>query len=109
MKKLVFIVGIALLQMGCATVPQSKAIQAAAERGEYEGINKDSDFSVTFPSSHSGPFSSVDILNFQTNNGESKDSDMSAIMGKSRITGEWEVLMFFTNKDGSWFVMPKNK
>jgi len=108
MKKLVFIVGVALLQMGCATVPQSKAIQAAFERGEYEGINKDSVFSVTFPSSHSGPFSSVDILNFfQTNNGESKDSDMSAIMGKSRKTGEWEVLMIFTNKDGSWYVMPK--
>ena len=107
MKKLVFIVGVALLQMGCATVPQSKAIQSAAELGEYEGLNKDSVYSVTFPALHPGPFSTVDMLNFQASNGKSEDNDMSAIMGKSRKTGEWEVLMIFTHKDGNWLMLPK--
>ncbi len=31
MKKLIFIASVALLQFGCATVPQSNAIQSAVE------------------------------------------------------------------------------
>ena len=103
------IIAATLLQIGCATAPQTEAVQAAAVRSEYDGINKDSQFFITFPASRSGPFSSVDLLNFQIANGEFKDNDMSAIVGKSRKTGEWEVLMLFSNKDGNWVMLPKNK
>lgn len=109
MKKSAFILTVTLLQAACAVVPQSGAIQTAAERGEYAGINTDSKFSVMFPASHSGPFSSVDVLNFQVETGKSGERDMSAIMGKSLKIGEWEVLMLFTKKDGQWVEMKKNK
>ncbi len=35
MKKLLFNVGVILLQIGCATIPQSEAIQTAVERNQY--------------------------------------------------------------------------
>ncbi len=109
MKKLIFIASVALLQFGCATVPQSNAIQSAVEWGSYDGINKDSEFYVTVPASHSGPYSSVSSFNFQMRDGKFKEKDVSAILGKSRKTGEWEVLMLLTKKDGHWAVLPKKK
>lgn len=109
MKSLVFIVSIVLLQAGCAIVPQSEAIQVAFERGEYEGINKDSKFYVSVPASHSGPYSSVDLFNFQSGDEKFKDKEMSAILGKSRKTGEWEALIILIKVDGSWVALPKNK
>jgi hypothetical protein len=109
MKKLIFAITIILLQTGCSVVPKSEAIQAAVEREEYDGINKDSDFYVTVPSSHSGPYSSVDQMNFQIDNGKDIGRHTSAIMGKSRKTGEWEVLLLMTNKNGSWTELQKNK
>ncbi|HED39927.1 MAG TPA: hypothetical protein ENJ13_05810 [Chromatiales bacterium] len=108
MKTPVSIIAIALLQIGCATISQSDAIQVAAERGKFDGINKYTEFYVTLPSSHSGPFSDVELLNFQVANGSFKDSDMSAVMGKSRETKEWELLMLFSSKgDGHWAVLPE--
>lgn len=107
MRKLVFFIGATLLQIGCTTVPQSRAIQAVVERGDYEGVNKDDRFYVTVPASHPGPFSSVDMLNFKTGDKKFRDGEMSAILGKSRKTGEWEVLMLMGNKNGSWVTLPR--
>ena len=109
MKKIMLILGVSLVQVGCAAIPQSKAIEAAAERGEYEGLDKDSNFYSTFPASHSGPYSSVDLFNFRTGDGQLKDKKMSAILGKSEKTGEWEILMLMTNVSGQWTVLPINK
>ncbi|MDO6528241.1 hypothetical protein Q4519_21535 [Motilimonas sp. 1_MG-2023] len=109
MKTLVFIVSLVLLQTGCSIVPQSEAIQVAFERGEYEGVNKDSGFYVTVPAAHSGPYSSVDLFNFQSGDEKFKDKEMSAVLGKSRKTGEWEVLIILTKVDGAWVALPKNK
>lgn len=107
MKKLIAIVSAVLLQTACAMVPQTDAIQAAIERGQFEGADENSDFYITVPASHSGPYSSVDLINFQTGVGEIKDSDMSAVMAKSRQTGEWEVLVLLTREDGRWTVLQK--
>lgn len=109
MKKLMLIVSAVLMQAGCAVMPQSDAVQVAVERGEYQGLNKDSNLYVTVPASHSGPYSAVDLFNFQTDDEEFKGKKMSAIVGKSKETGEWAVLTLFQQVNGDWLVVPKNK
>ncbi len=109
MKKLIFIICAALLQFGCAIAPQSKAVQSAIEQGEYEGVSKDSKFYVTVPASHSGPYSSVDLFNFQVGDGKLEDKDMSAVLAKSNKTGKWKVLKLLTKVNGHWVELPKNK
>lgn len=98
---------VALLQSACALVPKTQAIQGAVEQGTFEGADKASGFHVTVPASHSGPYTSVDVLNFQTGESDSANQDMTAVMGKSRATGDWEVLVLLKREKSQWIPLPK--
>jgi len=109
MKKLALIFMIVLLQSACAIAPKGKAVRYAADEGLFKGLDKNSKLSISFPSPHSGPYASVDQLNFQINKGEEKEKNASAIVGKSRKTGTWEVIEISTNENGKWVKLPKNE
>jgi hypothetical protein len=107
MKQLILITIIAISQFGCSIAPKANAVKAASEQNEYVGLDKNSEFSVSVPSSHSGPYSSIDQFNFQIEKGMYNDYEATAIMGKSRKTETWEVLVFMINENGSWIELPR--
>ncbi len=109
MKKTLFVIVVAVLQFGCAISNQVDAVQASIEQNEYVGLDEKSEYSVTLPSSHSGPYKSVDQLNFEIGKEGDKDKQASAILGKSRKTGRWETLIILVNENGEWVELPKSK
>ena len=107
MKKLTLILTILLSLSGCAIAPKGDAIRTAADRSAFEGLDKNSKFSISLPSPHSGPYGSIDQFNFKIEEGKYKDKDASAIIGKSRKTEKWEVLMVMINESGEWIKLSK--
>jgi len=107
MKKIIFAAVVLLYLSGCAISSKIEAVSAAVDRSEFEGLNKDSTFSISMPSSHSGPYSSLDQLNFNIEEGKYKGTNASAIIGQSRNTGRWEVLMVLVDESGRWVKLSK--
>ena len=107
MKKITIIIIVTLFQFGCAVVPKTEAVQSSADRNEFKGIDKNSKFSISFPSPHSGPYSSIDQFNFQIEDGMYKGYKATAILGKPRKTEVWKVLMVMVNESGNWIELPR--
>jgi len=107
MKKFIFIFTVILFQSGCAIPLKIDAVNAAVDQREFEGLDKNSQFSISLPASHSGPYASVDQLNFTIEEGKYKGKNASALMGKSRKTNVWEVLMIMVNENEKWITLPK--
>jgi len=108
MKRIIWLLTVISLLNGCSTVTKTKAVQSAVDQGIFKNIDRDSTFSITVPSAHSGAYKSVDQLNFIINDKNDKAQNASAILGKSRKTGEWEVLRILVNHDGQWSTLPLN-
>jgi len=109
MKKLltlVGVIGVCVFLAGCATPSQAKAIRWAANAGTIQGMDTNTVFAVSFPNDHSGPYSSVDELNVKIKEGTYKGKYVSFILGRSRETGEWEVLRTLVNENGKWKALP---
>ncbi len=107
MKKIMFIAVVLLYLSGCAISSKIEAVSTAVERSEFKGLNKDSKFSISMSSSHSGAYSSIDQLNFNIEEGKYKGKNASAIIGQSRSTGTWEVLVVLIDESGRWIKLPK--
>jgi len=108
MKKFVLVIFIVLLQTGCAMAPKVHAIRSAADDSRFQGMDNNTRLAVSIPSAHSGPYGSIDQFNFTIQEGRYKDQNASAIMGKSRRTGEWEVLMMMVDQNGKWISLTKS-
>ena len=91
-----------ILLSGCAMSSQMDSIRKVADQKQFQGIDKNTQFSVSFPSAHSGPYKSVDQLNFIIEEGEHKGKNASALLVKSQKTGEWEVFSVMVEEDGRW-------
>ena len=102
---LVFIIIFSL--SGCAIAPKADAIRKVADQNVFKNIDKDTKFSISLPSPHSGPYSSVDQLNFKIEEGKYKGVNASAFVGKSRKTEEWEVLVVMIEENGEWINLLK--
>ncbi len=107
MKKMTLVIAILFYLSGCAIAPKSDAVRTAADRSEFEGLNKDSKFSISMPSTHSGPYGSIDQLNFSIEEGKYKGKNASAIIAQSKSTETWEVLMILINENDRWIKLPK--
>lgn len=107
MKKSALILMVVLFLSGCAIAPKGGAIRTAADRNVFEGLDKNSTFSISFPSPHSGPYESIDQFNFKIEEGKYKNKNASAIIGKSRKTEKWEVLIVMINESGEWIQLSK--
>jgi len=107
MNKITIVLMVIFYLSGCAIVPKGQAIRTAADENQFEGLNKNSKFSVSLPSTHSGPFRSIDQLNFKIEGGPNEGKNASAIIGKSRSTGTWEVLVIMINENGKWLKLSK--
>jgi len=107
MRKIIFVAVALLYLSGCAISSKIEAVNAAADRSEFEGINKNSTFSISIPSSHSGPYSSIDQLNFNIEGGKYIGKNASAIVGQSRNTGKWEVLVILVDENSRWIELSK--
>lgn len=107
MKKLMLVVMAVFYLSGCAIAPKADAVRTAADRSEYKGLDENTKFSVSLPSLHSGPYESIEQLNFRIDEGEYKDKNASAIIGKSRSAGIWEVLMIMVDENGRWIKLPR--
>jgi hypothetical protein len=103
---LVGVIGVCVCLTGCATPSQARAIRWAANAGTIQGMDTNTVFAVSFPSDHSGPYSSVDDFNVTINKGTYKGKQVSFILGRSRETGEWEVLRTLVNENGKWKAIP---
>jgi len=108
MKKFIFIFTVILFQSGCAMPLKTEAVRAAADQSKFEGLDKNAQFSISLPASHSGPYASVDQLNFNIAAGKYKGKNASALIGKSRKTDAWEVLMIMVNKNEKWITLPES-
>ena len=104
-----FILLIVILQTGCAMAPKVHAVRHAADHNRFKGLDSNTRLAVSIPGAHSGPYGSVDQFNFTVQQGEYKDKNASAIMGRSRKTGEWEVLILMIDQDGQWISVPKTE
>jgi len=107
MKNVALIFLVVFYLSGCAIAPKGDAIRTAADRSVFEGLDKFSKFSISFPSPHSGPYGSIDQFSFKIEEGKYKDKNASAIIGESRKTGAWEVLVVMINENGKWIKLPK--
>jgi len=107
-KKFMLILTVVLSQSGCAISSKIDAVNTAADQKKFEGIDKNTRFSISLPASHSGPYTSIDQLNFNIEEGEYKGKNASALMGKSRKTETWEVLMIMIDENGKWITLPKS-
>ena len=107
MKILTLVFIVILYLSGCAITHQADAVRTAADRSEFEGLDENSRFSISLPGTHSGPYESIDQLNFRIEKGKYKDKNASAIIGKSRKTGTWEVLMVMIDENRKWVKLPK--
>lgn len=104
-KFILFIMAVFYLS-GCSIAPKADAVRSAVDQGEFKGLDKYSKFSISLPSSHSGPYAEIDQLNFKIDEGMYKDKNASAILGKSEGTEEWDVLMIMVDNDGKWIELP---
>lgn len=105
--RLVLIIILVLLS-GCATPRQVSAISKAAALNRFQGIDDKTTFSVSFPSTHSGPYQSVDLFNFTIEEGDHQGKNSSAILVKPKGTGEWEVFAIFLQQDEKWVKLDTN-
>lgn len=101
--RIFFILGILLIS-GCALPKKIDSIQKAADANEFQGIDGETKFSISFPNTHSGPYESVDQINF-TIEGE---KNASALVAKLPETGTWEVLTIMVEEDGQWITIPRS-
>jgi len=72
MKKLTPMLAAALYLSGCAIAPRGDAIRTAVDQGLFEGLDKNSRFSISIPAPHSGPYRSVEQFNFIIEEGSIK-------------------------------------
>jgi len=107
MKKFTLFLTAVLSLSGCAVAPKGDAIRTAADQGLFEGLDKNSRFSISIPAPHSGPYGSVEQFNFKIEEGKYKDKDASAIIGKSKNTEKWDVLLVMINESGKWIKLSK--
>ncbi len=107
MKSRALIFMVVFFLSGCAIAPKADAVRKAADQNEFKNLDKDSKFSISLPGPHSGPYSSVDQLNFKIEEGKHKGKNASAFIAKSRKTGAWEVLMIMVEENGEWARLPK--
>ncbi|VAW87767.1 hypothetical protein MNBD_GAMMA16-237 [hydrothermal vent metagenome] len=108
MKKFILILIVVLSQSGCAISSKIDAVNIAADQKKFEGIDQNTRFSISLPASHSGPYASIDQLNFNIEEGKYKGKNASALMGKSKKTETWEVLIIMIDEDGKWVTLPKS-
>ncbi|VAX01738.1 hypothetical protein MNBD_GAMMA19-218, partial [hydrothermal vent metagenome] len=99
---------VVLSQSGCAISSKIDAVNTAADQKKFEGIDKNTQFSISFPASHSGPYASIDQLNFNIEEGKYKGTNASALIGKSRKTETWEVLIIMIDENGKWITLPES-
>ena len=107
MKKLTLILTVILSLSGCAIAPKVDAVRTAVDRSAFKGLDKNSKFSISFPSSHSGRYDSIDQLNFKIEGGKYKGNNASALVVKSKDSKVWEVLMVMVEENGKWVNLPK--
>jgi len=91
----------------CATSAQMGAIRKEVNKNKLEGVDGKTKFGLSYPSSHSGAYESVDILNFTVSSGKFKGKNASALLGKSHKTGNWEVLRIMIESNGIWVSLSK--
>lgn len=92
---------------GCNMAPKVHAVRNASDNGLFQGLDKNTRLSMSYPGAHSGPYGSLDQLNFNIEDGRHQGKKASAIVGKSRKTGAWEVLMILVKEDAQWVSLPK--
>jgi hypothetical protein len=80
------------LAAGCAAPAQTRAIRVAADSGRIQSLDESSQFTFSFPNSHSGPYSSVGRFNAKVESGSAEGQHVTFVLGKSRATRQWEVL-----------------
>jgi len=107
MKKFTLYLAAILSLSACAIAPKGEAIRTAADQGLFEGLDKNSSFSISIPTPHSGPYGSVEQFNFKIEEGKYKDKDASAIIAKSADTEKWDVLLIMVNEGGKWIKLTK--
>jgi len=108
MKPFIFIFIVIVSQSGCAISLKADAVRTAADQKSFAGLDKNSQFSISLPASHSGPYATIDQLNFNIEKGKHKGKNASALIGKSRKTDTWEVLMIMVDEDEKWVTLPKS-
>ena len=106
--RMVAIIPVILLS-GCAMSSKMDSIRKVADQKNFQGIDENTQFSVSFPSPHSGPYKSVDQFNFIIEEGEYKGKNASALLVQSQKTGEWEVKAVLVEENGSWINIPKTR
>lgn len=97
-----YFVALVLLMSGCAMSQKIDAIKHAADQEIFQGIDDKTAISISFPRTHSGPYESVDQLNFTIDGGTSKQKNVSAVLVKPHKTGIWEVLTMMIEENGQW-------
>jgi hypothetical protein len=95
-------IALVLLMSGCATSQKIDAIKNASDQERFQGIDDKTRFSISFPRTHSGPYESVDQLNFTIDDGISKQRNVSAVLVKPHKTGIWKVLTMMIEENGQW-------
>jgi hypothetical protein len=99
-------IGVCVCLAGCATPSQVRGIRAAIDTGKIQGMDTNTVCAFGFPNYHSGPYSSVDEFNVKIEGGNYKGKHATFVLGRSRETGEWEVLRTLVQEDGKWKVIP---
>jgi len=91
---------------GCTFTPPVDSIQKTSNRNELQNNESETSFPISFPAKHSGPFKSVDQMNFIIEKGKYKGNNASAVLAKSRKTSNWKVLALMIEENGTWIHIP---
>lgn len=86
---------------------QISAMEKAAKQELFDGIDKDTKFSISLPRSHNGQFSSIEQLDFVIQTGKYKNSNASAIVAKVHSSQIWHVLDVYVQQGELWLKIPK--
>ena len=106
MKMQLVMIGACICLVGCATPAQVRTIRKTTDEGRIPGMDKNTVFAFGFPNYHSGPYSSVDEFNVKIEEGVYKGKHATFVLGRSRETGEWEVVRTMVKEDGKWKSIP---
>ena len=112
MKKLLLLSTIFLLQSGCMLNPlvgKIAAMEKAGNQGIFQGIDEDTNLSISLPKEHDGQFAAIDQLDFVIRSGKFKDKNASAIVVKYHDDSAWHVLYLFIQDGTHWVKIPKTK
>ena len=106
MRKSAVVISLAVCLSGCALPDKFDAIRQDVDQGRVQGMTEENEFAYSIPNFHKGPYRGVDDVNVRIIKGPYKGLNVTFILGKSRESGQWEVLLAMVEKDGKWQSLP---